>query len=319
MNQPDISIVIPAFNESANLQPLVVRLLGSMDDAACSCEIIIVNDGSKDGTATTSAHLAERYSQVRAIHFARNFGKEAALAAGMHGASGRAVLFLDADLQHPPELATQMVAAWRGGAQVVNAVKRSRGKEPLVYRWFAKLFNYSLSTALAANMDGASDYKLLDRCVVRALLDCPERVRFFRGMVAWVGFNQVNIDFDVADRYAGRSNWSARSLLRYTLRSILSFSSAPLYWVATVGFFMVMLSFGLLLQTLYKYFVNDAAVGFTTVITLQVVLGGVVLSALGVIAAYLALIYEEIKRRPMYVINNHSVQLHKAASKEPAP
>ncbi len=304
MTTPDISIIIPAYNESENLPPLVARLLEGMHQVDASCEIIIVNDGSTDNTVQVASQLARKNAQIRSIHFARNFGKEAALVAGMQAACGRALLFLDADLQHPPELAARMVQAWRGGAQVVNAVKRSRGDEPRLYRWFAKLFNHSMSTTLAVDMAGASDYKLLDRCVVQAICDCPEHVRFFRGLVAWVGFRQQNIAFDVAQRHKGQTTWAPRALLRYTLRNLLSFSSAPLYWVAATGFFTAALSFGLLLQTLFTYLTHDAAVGFTTVISLQVILGGMILSALGVIAAYLALIYEEVKRRPMYIINH---------------
>jgi dolichol-phosphate mannosyltransferase len=303
MNTPEISVVVPAFNESANLEPLVSRLLGGFRSVSCTCEILIVNDGSTDGTLEAAAALESQHPEVRAIHFARNFGKEAALAAGMDAALGRATLFMDADLQHPPELVQQMVLAWRRGAQVVNAVKRHRSAEPLLYRWCARLFNHSMSTALRSNMAGASDYKLLDRCVIQALLDCPERVRFFRGLVAWVGFRQERLEFDVPDRHAGQSSWSSWALLRYTLRNLLAFSSAPLYWVAATGFIMAVLSFAMLMQTLYNYFIAGAAVGFTTVIALQVMLGGMVLSALGVMAAYMALIYEEIKRRPLYVVN----------------
>lgn len=303
MNTPEISVVVPAFNESANLKPLVSRLIGDLRSVSCTYEILIINDGSTDGTQNIAAELESQYSEVRVIHFARNFGKEAALAAGMDAALGRATIFMDADLQHPPELVQQMVLAWRQGAQVVNAVKRRRSAEPLLYRWCARLFNRGMGTALRFNMAGASDYKLLDRCVIQALLDCPERVRFFRGMVAWVGFRQERLEFDVPDRHAGQSSWSSWALLRYTLRNLLAFSSAPLYWVAATGFIMAVLSFAMLMQTLYNYFIDGAAVGFTTVIALQVILGGMVLSALGVMAAYMALIYEEIKHRPLYVVN----------------
>ena len=304
MIQPDISIVVPAYNESANLGLLMTRLLSGLASTGCTCEILIINDGSTDATPETLKGLELQHPQVRALHFARNFGKEAALAAGMQEATGLAVLFIDADLQHPPELVAQMVNAWRQGAHVVNATKRRRGSEPLIYRWCAKLFNHSMSASLPFNMAGASDYKLLDRRVVQALLDCPEHVRFFRGMVAWVGFRQAEVVFDVAARHAGESSWSTPALVRYTLRNLLAFSSAPLYWVAVTGLFMAVLSFVVLLQTLYTYFFTGAAVGFTTVISLQVMLGGMLLSALGIVAAYLALIYEEVKTRPMYVINN---------------
>lgn len=303
MTDVEISVVVPAYNESDNLPALVDRLLTAMGALACTCEIILVNDGSRDNTAEVADALAIQHAVVKVLHFSRNFGKEAALAAGMDVAVGRGVLFMDADLQHPPELMVQMVTAWREGAQVVNAVKRSRGDESALYRICSRLFNWGMSAAISGDMAGSSDYKLLDRSVIQALLECSERVRFFRGLVAWVGFVQVNIEFDVAQRHAGEPSWPLRSLLRYTLHNLLAFSSAPLYWLALVGLVMSALSCVLLVQTLYNYLMGLSAPGFTTIISLQIILSGVILFALGVIAVYIAMIYTEIKRRPTYVIN----------------
>jgi len=269
---------------------------------ACTFEIILVNDGSKDNTAEIAERLARQNPVVKPLHFARNFGKEAALTAGMDIASGRGVLFMDADMQHPPELVEQMVQAWREGAQVVNAVKRSRGDESRLYRLCSRVFNFGISAAIGSDMTGSSDYKLLDRCVIRALRDFPERVRFFRGLVAWVGFAQVRIEFDVAQRHAGTTSWPIASLLRYTLHNLLAFSSAPLYWVALVGAGMSVLSGVLLLQTLYKHLMGLSEPGFTTVISLQIILSGMILCALDVISVYIAMIYTETKSRPAYVI-----------------
>lgn len=304
MTTPELSVVIPAYNEGSNLPTLVERLLIGLQNLSCTCEIILVNDGSSDATALVAEQLAHRYPAVRVLHFSRNFGKEAALTAGMDAANGRGVLFMDADLQHPPELVKQMVLAWRGGAQVVNAVKRSRGYESRLHRLCSRFFNWSMSAAILADMRGSSDYKLLDRCVVQALRDCPERVRFFRGLVAWVGFVQAQVDFDVADRHAGKTSWPVSALVRYTFQNLLAFSSAPLYWVAFVGLGMSVLSCVLLLQTLYNHLMGLSSPGFTTVIALQIILSGIILCGLGVIAVYIAMIYTEIKRRPMYVINH---------------
>jgi dolichol-phosphate mannosyltransferase len=304
MITPELSVVIPAYNESSNLPVLVDRLLIGLEDLSCTCEIILVNDGSSDATAFVAEQLAHQHPAVRVLHFSRNFGKEAALTAGMDSAAGQGVLFMDADLQHPPELLAQMVQAWRGGAQVVNAVKRSRGHESWLYRLCSRFFNWGMSAAILADMSDASDYKLLDRCVVQALRDCPERVRFFRGLVAWVGFVQVRVDFDVADRHAGKTSWPISALVRYTLQNLLAFSSAPLYWVAFLGLAMSVLSCVLLVQTLYNHMMGLASPGFTTVISLQIILSGIILCGLGVIAVYIAMIYTEIKRRPMYVINH---------------
>lgn len=307
MTGPEISVVVPAYNEARNLPALVDRLMSALKPLSCTAEVILVNDGSSDDTAEVAERLARQNPAVKPLHFSRNFGKEAALSAGMNAAVGRGILFMDADLQHPPELIAQMVEAWRGGAQVVNAVKRSRGDESTLYRLCSRLFNWGMTAAVSSDMTGSSDYKLLDQCVVHALRECPERVRFFRGLVAWVGFVQVRVEFDVAQRHAGSTSWPVASLLRYTLHNLLAFSSAPLYWVALVGAGMSVLSGVLLVHTLYNHLMGLAAPGFTTVIALQIILSGMILCALGVISMYVAMIYTEVKRRPTYVIGNRTL------------
>ncbi len=309
MNTPEISVVIPAYNEGRNLTELVNKLFARLSAISSSHEIIIVNDGSKDDTHEVAEVLALSYPNVRTLHLSRNFGKESALAAGMDVALGHAVLFMDADLQHPPELIDEMIRSWRAGAQVVNAIKRSRGKESIAYKLCSSLFNWAMTAAVSNEMAGSSDYKLLDRCVVQALQECPERVRFFRGLVAWVGFTQARIEFDVEKRHSGVTSWPIRYLISYTFQNLLAFSSAPLYWVAFLGAGMSILSCVLLAQTLYNYLMGLATPGFTTVISLQIILSGMILCALGVIAVYIAMIYKEVKRRPVYVIKNRSLQL----------
>lgn len=309
MITPEISVVIPAYNEGRNLAELVNKLSARLRVISSSHEIIVVNDGSRDDTQEVAELLALSYPEVRPLHLSRNFGKESALAAGMDVAQGRAVLFIDADLQHPPELIDEMIHSWRAGAQVVNAIKRNRGQESIAYKLCSSLFNWAMTAAVTTEMAGSSDYKLLDRCVVQALQECPERVRFFRGLVAWVGFTQAQIEFDVEKRHAGMTSWPIRHLISYTLQNLLAFSSAPLYWVAFLGAGMSILSCILLAQTLYNYLMGLATPGFTTVISLQIILSGMILCALGVIAVYIAMIYKEVKRRPVYVIKNRMSQL----------
>lgn len=298
----ELSVVVPAFNEADMLPRFVDALDRVLDTLAVRAELVIVNDGSQDNTEQVLQAIARERPGVVPVNFSRNFGKEAALAAGLAVATGECVVFMDADLQHPPEVLPDMLARWREGYDVVNGRKRRRSQEPALYRRFAHLFNGLMSAAVGGDMAGASDFKLLDRQVVNTLLQFPERNRFFRGLVTWVGYRVADVEFDVQEREIGATKWSLRGLLRYSLSNLLAFSSLPLVAVAYVGFITVGLGSLLLIQTFYRYFSGTAAIGFTTVIAVQVTLGGMILLALGVIAIYMARMYDEQKQRPMFVI-----------------
>ncbi|CAM2997935.1 glycosyltransferase family 2 protein [Cupriavidus taiwanensis] len=300
----ELSVIIPAYNEAASLPLALPRIVSELAQLVSRFEIVIVNDGSSDQTAAVADELAKRHRFVRAIHFSRNFGKEAALEAGLTYARGRGLLFIDADLQHPPALIPQMIRAWRAGADVVNARKRHRGEERAAYGAASRLFYRMFERATGFAFEGASDYKLLDRQVADALLRCPERDRFFRGLVAWVGFHQVDIPFDVAPREAGRSSWSVAGLMRYSLRSLVAFSSLPLQAVAMAGFAGVVLSFLLILQTVARYLSGNALDGFTTVIIAQAAFSSLLLLAVGVLAVYLARVYDAQKQRPSFFVRD---------------
>lgn len=297
-----LSIIAPAYNEAAALPRLIEEVGRVVTDLGCSYEIVIVNDGSSDGTEAYLATVAAENLNVKAIHLSRNFGKEAALAAGLASAGGQCLAFIDADLQHPPELIALMYAEWRRGSDVVNAVKQQRAAEPGWRRWLAQGFNRLMTGVIGADMAGASDYKLIDRQVAEVLLHCPERNRFFRGLVAWVGFKVANVEFDVRDRELGDSKWSWWSLIRYSVTNMVSFSSGPLRAVGIAGFITAVLGVVLLAQTLIRYALGEAAIGFTTVIAVQILLSGMVLTALGVISIYLSHMYEEQKQRPIFII-----------------
>lgn len=299
---PELSIVVPAYNEAPGIAHLVAQLNRIVEPMAVSYEILIVNDGSRDNTAEVLHAVSQKDPRVVPVNLARNFGKESAMAAGLSEARGNAIVFIDADLQHPPELIPEMVRLWREGADVVNAVKRTRAEEPAMYRKAAALFNKVMTHAVGQNMEGASDYKLIDRQVAQVLLDCPERKRFFRGLVNWVGFQVRDLEFDVQLRETGTTKWSTMSLIRYSINNVLIFSSLPLRLVGYIGFIVATLGFLLLAQTMYRYFENTAAIGFTTVIAVQIMLGGMILLALGVIAVYLSNIYDEQKARPIFII-----------------
>ena len=316
MKGAELSVIVPAFNEEAGLASLADRLHSVLSGIGVTYEILIVNDGSSDGTEACLEAMSRDDRRIRAVNLARNFGKEAAMAAGLASAAGRCIVFIDADLQHPPDLIPKMYAAWRQGSDVVNAVKRQRASESGMYRWFANRFNGLMSAVIGRNMAGASDFKLIDRQVAEVLLECPERNRFFRGLVAWVGFRVESVEFDVVERELGTSKWSVGSLIRYSLANIVAFSSLPLVAVAYVGFVTAALGLLLLVQALFRWAMGTAAIGFTTVIAVQVLLGGMILTALGVIAIYLAKMYDEQKRRPLFVIKRPR---ESSTSAEPLP
>lgn len=311
----DISVVLPMFNESASVNRVLSAVAGELQALPKSYEIICVNDGSSDDTGDRLDAAAAGDSRVVVMHLSRNFGKEAALAAGMDAALGRAVLFLDADLQHPVGLIPNMVACWEKGYDVVDAVKAQRGPEPLAYRLAARAFYGLMGRHAGAQLRDSSDFKLLDRQVVDALAVMPERVRFFRGLVAWVGFKVARLPFDVLQRSEGASRWRLSELARYALRNIVSFTSFPLRLVAWVGLVTLVAEVLLGVQTLWNWWRGEAVTGFTTVILIVLGLGGLMLLSIGVVAVYLAQLYDEQKARPIYVVRRP--RPHRAAGQPP--
>lgn len=305
MAPPDLSIIFPMYNEEAVARLLLTEVRLRLLEVGMSYEILCVNDGSSDGTGALLDEEARLDPRLVVVHFSRNFGKEAALAAGLDHARGRAAILLDSDLQHPPALLGEFVRRWQAGADVVNGVKAERGRESFLYAASAGVFNRLMGASLprdgAAKFVGASDFKLLDREVIEALKRCPERNRFFRGLVAWVGFTVDTVPFEVQARAAGLSKWSGTALLRYSLRNLLAFSALPLRVIASVGFTMLLFTMGLGAWTLYRYFRGDSLAGFPTVILLELLLGSLVLTSLGVVSLYLAEMFDELKQRPIYV------------------
>ncbi len=299
---PEVSLVLPMYDEEESIRECLDQVVDQLRKATASFEIVCVDDGSTDATGSLLDEAAQADPRIVPVHFSRNFGKEAALAAGLEAARGRAVLLMDADLQHPPSLIAQMVEQWRSGLDVVEAVKQGRGEEGLLYRLLARLFYLLMGRAIGRSLMTSSDFKLLDRQVVDVLLEIPERRRFFRGLVAWVGFRVARVPFQVQPRQAGRPKWSRRDLLAYSVRNLVAFSSAPLRVVAWVGFATVGAAVLLGTQSLYLYLSGQALSGFTTVVLVTLILGGLILVSLGVIAIYVASIYDEQKGRPLYVV-----------------
>lgn len=299
---PVISVVIPLYREGAHLASTLPEIIAVLSTLNTPYEIVLVDDGSPDNTWQAMLEQREQYPQVNCARLSRNFGKEAALAAGLEYARGNAVVVMDGDLQHPPMLIPQMIQLWRDGAEVVEAVKQHRGRESLLNQARAQLF-YSIFTRLTGfNLHGASDFKLMDRRVLEAWRGMSERNLFFRGMNAWLGFRRVQIPFDVANRVEGESNWSIVQLARLAITAVTSFSSAPLHLLSLAGLIFSIFAFLLGLETLYIKISGQAVDGFTTVILLLLILGGAVMLGLGLIGVYIARIYDEIKGRPRYVI-----------------
>ena len=265
-------------------------------------ELVFVNDGSKDQTWEMIEKAAEKNSHVTGIRFSRNFGKESAIFAGLANAEGDCIAVMDCDLQHPPETLVEMYRLWEQGYEVIEGVKRSRGKESILHRASAGMFYKIMSKAVQIDMSRASDFKLMDRKAVEALLSMPERNAFFRALSSWVGYRTTSVEFDVQERTEGESKWSTWSLIKYAVRNIVGFSSAPLQMITVAGVLTLLLAVVLGIQSLVKYFCGHALEGFTTVILLLLIIGSLIMLSLGVIGIYIAKIYEEVKGRPRYFI-----------------
>ena len=297
-----LSIVIPAYNEEKMILKTTEVVSGIMEREKIPFELVFVNDGSKDQTWEMIEKAAEKNSHVTGIRFSRNFGKESALFAGLANAEGDCIAVMDCDLQHPPETLVEMYRLWEQGYEVIEGVKRSRGKESILHRASAGMFYKIMSKAVQIDMSRASDFKLMDRKAVEALLSMPERNAFFRALSSWVGYRTTSVEFDVQERTEGESKWSTWSLIKYAVRNIVGFSSAPLQMITVAGVLTLLLAVVLGIQSLVKYFCGHALEGFTTVILLLLIIGSLIMLSLGVIGIYIAKIYEEVQGRPRYFI-----------------
>ena len=298
-----LSVIIPAYNEQENIKNTASVVSGILTEAEIEYEIVFVDDGSKDLTWEEITQASKQDLCVRGVRFSRNFGKEGAIFAGLRAASGDCVVLIDCDLQHPPELIPKMYNMWESGAEVVEAVKASRGKEGLLYKLFAKSFYKMMKSSSGIDLDGASDFKLLDRRAVDALNELPERLTFFRALSSWVGFRTEKIEFDVKPRAAGKTKWNFSKLFRFAINSITSFTNLPIHLITVVGVVFGIFAAVLGVQTLVNYFSGNAQEGFSTVILLVLIVGACVLVGIGVIGFYLSKIYEEIKQRPRYIVS----------------
>lgn len=320
---PDISVVVPIYNEQENLPELRRRLTAALDSTGRSWEWIAVNDGSRDASLSMLRQFHTEDQRIKVVSLSRNFGHQPAVTAGIHAATGRCVVLIDGDLQDPPEVIPQLVERWAGGrtgdgggADVVLAERTSRaerGARGLGFRLFYPLLR--AVTDLPSAPD-AGIFGLMDRRVVDEFNKLPERNRFIPGLRAWLGFRVASVPYDRQDRAAGKPKQTFRRLLKYALDGMLSFSYKPLRAVTYMGFIVSIVSFLLAVYYLIDFIAKSGATygsGFTTTILCVLFLGGVQLICIGILGEYIGRIYEEIKQRPLYVVG----ETHGIARKPP--
>jgi len=301
---PVISVVLPVYNEEESLVVLAARLTGVLTEIGETFEVLLVDDGSSDDSYAIMETLVERDSRFRAISLSRNFGHQVALTAGLDLAAGQAVITMDADLQHPPEVIRDLVSRWNEGFDVVYGVMRSRESESRFKRWSSDVFYKVLSRLVDTPMEAnAGDFRLMDRAVVEVLRRMPERNRYLRGIVAWVGFRQVGVNYDCGPRHAGRSSYTFARMLRLGVDAVISFSIVPLRFVLSIGMFASLISVLVGLSSIIARVGGFYTVpGWTTVVVVTTLLGGMQLVVLGLMGEYVGRIYDEVKQRPLYLV-----------------
>jgi dolichol-phosphate mannosyltransferase len=296
-----VSVVTPMHDELDTIRPFHARVVAAMDGT--DWELVVVDDGSRDGTAEALDELAAEDERVRVVHLSRSFGHQAALTAGLEHARGDAAVMLDGDLQDPPEVIPAMLARWREGVEVVYAVREQRpGETPfklVTARWFYRLFRRLTSVDLTPD---SGDFRLMDRRALDALLAMPERNRFLRGMSVWVGFTQTAVPFAREARSAGRTKFTLSKMMKFGFDAITSFSNRPLQWATLLGFVCSLLAFLAIPLTVVARYTNMYERGVPTTIVIVLLLGGIQLITVGIIGEYVGRIYDEVKRRPLYVV-----------------
>ena len=297
-----LTVILPAYNEEDNIHPAAETISGLLEREHSPFELLFVNDGSRDGTWTAIQRESALNGAVRGLRFSRNFGKESAIFAGLANARGGCAVVIDCDLQHPPEKIVEMYRLWEQGYEVVEGVKTDRGEESPFHAFAARCFYDLISKAVGIDMSSASDFKLLDRKAINALLTIREKNVFFRALSFWVGFKTTTVEFEVRERTAGSSKWSTRSLMRYAVNNITSFSAAPMQVVTVLGVLMLLISVILGVTTLVQKLRGTALGGFTTVIIIQLFTGSIIMISLGIIGYYIAKMYEEVKGRPKFIV-----------------
>lgn len=307
---PSISCVVPAFNEAGNLGTVIPDILHTLRQLSPKVELLVVDDGSRDATAGVARALCAAHPEVVLLQLSRNFGKEAALTAGLDAAQGDVVVLMDGDGQHPTNLLPEMLTRWREGADVVYAVRKTRddqsGLQASLTGLFYRLVNLGNRVKIPAN---AGDFRMMDRKVVEALKRLPERNRFMKGLYAWVGFHSTAIDYEPLPRADGQSNFGLRGSLSLALTGMLAFSTAPLRALTLVGLVLSALALGYGAWVVVEYFVYGIAVpGYATLVVGMMFFSGIQLLSIGILAEYVGRIFEEVKQRPTYLVSERTGQ-----------
>ena len=298
-----LSVILPSYNEEKMILTAADTISGILSAEKIDYELVFVDDGSKDLTWEKIQEANRTDPNVVGVHFSRNFGKEAAMFAGLEKASGDCCVVMDCDLQHPPEKIVEMYRLWEQGFEVVEGIKEDRGEESGFHKFAANSFYSLMSKAIGMDMGSSSDFKLLDRKVVDTLNAMPERNVFFRALSFWVGFKKASVSYCVRERTAGESKWSTKSLIKYAISNIGSFSSAPLHLITVLGIVMLMIAIVFGVISFVQKVTGQAVAGFTTVILLLLFSSSIIMISLGIIGYYLARVYEELKGRPRYIVS----------------
>ena len=298
-----LSVIVPAYNEELMIEKAYFTISNILKNEDIENEIIFIDDGSSDNTYEKIKALANKEANIGGLHFSRNFGKEAAISAGLAAADGDAVVVIDCDLQHPPEKIVEMYRLWQQGFEIVEGVKSTRGKENKVHGFAAKSFYSLISSVVGFDMSNASDFKLLDRKVVDILNKIPEKKGFFRAISFWVGYKKATIEFEVKERTEGTTKWSLISLIKYAISNISAYTTAPMQIVTVLGFIMLGITSIFGVWAFVDKIQGRALEGMTTVILILIFIGSIMMISLGIIGYYVARIYEEIKGRPKYIIS----------------
>lgn len=301
-----LSVVLPVLNEETNIRPLYERLVAELERITTEFELVFVDDGSSDGSAERVEALHRADPRVKLISLSRNFGHQIALTAGIDHASGDAVVLMDADLQHPPALIRDLVAQWQAGYEIVHTIRRSTADAGLLKRatarGFYRLFRSMSGMNLPANV---ADFRLLDRRVIEALRGIRERTRFLRGLTSWVGYRSTSVPYDAPARGEGETKYTASRMIRLAVDALVSFSAIPLHIAIYLGFVLAAIGFFYAVYALYSRLVTGSVLpGWTSLVILVSVVGGIQLILMGVLGIYLSKIYEEVKQRPLYLVRS---------------
>ena len=299
-----LSVILPCYREATNLPAMLAALQKVLDKIPGEQEILAIDDGSPDNTYDVLCSLKPQYKNLHIIRFARNFGKEAALTCGLHRAKGDAVVMLDSDLQHPPEVILQMLEKWKQGDKVVYALRQNRDGDSWLRRIYTKIFYWVFRTITDLELpEGAGDFRLLDKKVVAAINLLPERTRFMKGLMTWVGFKSGFVYFDAAERASGESSWSFKNLFMLAVNGLTAFSNVPLRIWSLCGVLVSTIALIYLIYLVVRTWAFGIDVpGYASLMCGVLFMGGIQLISLGVIGEYIGRIFNEVKDRPIYIV-----------------